>query len=58
MGQAPQILPVGGRLFAYPGNCLNLTDYGVMNELALAYEATSWDFGSGRNTNACEFSSA
>ena len=26
--------------FAYPGNCLNLTDYGVMNELALAYEAT------------------
>ena len=26
--------------FAYPGNGLNLTDYGVMNELALAYEAT------------------
>jgi hypothetical protein len=26
--------------FAYPGNCLNLTDYRVMNELALAYEAT------------------
>ena len=26
--------------FVYPGNCLNLTDYGVMNELALAYEAT------------------
>jgi len=26
--------------FAYPVNCLNLTDYGVMNELALAYEAT------------------
>jgi hypothetical protein len=26
--------------FAYPGQCLNLTDYGVMNELALAYEAT------------------
>lgn len=25
--------------FAYPGHCLNLTDYGVMNELALAYEA-------------------
>jgi hypothetical protein len=26
--------------FAYPGLCLNLTDYGVMIELALAYEAT------------------
>jgi hypothetical protein len=26
--------------FAYPGNCLNLTDYGVMDELALAYLAT------------------
>lgn len=26
--------------FAYPGNCLNLTDYGVMNELALADEVT------------------
>lgn len=26
--------------FAYPGNCLNLTDYGVMDELALAYRAT------------------
>jgi len=26
--------------FAYPGHCLNLTDYGVMDELALAYEAT------------------
>lgn len=26
--------------FAYPGNCLNLTDYGVMAELVLAYEAT------------------
>jgi hypothetical protein len=26
--------------FAHPGHCLNLTDYGVMNELALAYEAT------------------
>lgn len=26
--------------FAYPGHCLNLTDYGVMSELALAYEAT------------------
>lgn len=25
--------------FAYPGNYLNLTDYGVMNELSLAYEA-------------------
>jgi hypothetical protein len=25
--------------FAYPGNCLNLTDYGVMDELALAYRA-------------------
>jgi len=26
--------------FAYPGNCLNPTDYGVMTELALACEAT------------------
>jgi hypothetical protein len=26
--------------FIYPGNGLNLTDFGVMNELALAYEAT------------------
>jgi hypothetical protein len=26
--------------FAYSGNCLNLTDYGVMDELSLAYRAT------------------
>jgi hypothetical protein len=26
--------------FAYLGNGLNLTDYGVMNDLPLAYEAT------------------
>ena len=30
--------------FAYPGNCLNLTDYGVMDELALAYRATETIF--------------
>jgi hypothetical protein len=40
MGQAAQINPSVVGPFAYPGNCLNLTDYGVMNELAFAYEAT------------------
>ena len=43
--------------FAYPGNCLNLTDYGVMNELALAYEATLWHFRSSRHTTARQFHS-